>query len=682
MSLRIVRHLLPILITISPLVLKAQQRHTTLDTLQVTAQRPLSQAGLHQTTLDTTILHHSISLTLSDILAQATPLYVKSYGRATESTAEFRGTSPSHTQVTWNGIRINSPMLGTVDFSYIPGHFVDQATLLYGASSLTATAGALGGAICLATQPRWAQGSTLQYTQGVGSYHTWDQYLRLTHSTDTWSTDTRLSYGHSLNDFHYTNYDKKTDVWDSEGQLQDSYHPREKNRSGYFDDIHLMQQLAHRDNHGNQFSAALWYTHSLRGLPFLSVDYKDDSHFVNEHRHDALRSHLTWQHTASRWASILRAGHIYQDHHYDYYTQGPTLSTDITHSQSRVHTTLLQGQWRFVPNEQWVLTLDAQAYCHQVISQDHSPYHIGLNYDRRRIEESFSAQTQWQATSRLSLSAVIRQEIYGQRAIAPIPALYAHYQLHRPSHLTFRLSVARNYRFPSMDDLYFQPGGNPLLRPEKGITYDASLQCNLARRRWTLQGSATAFDSHITDWILWTPNHRGYWVPSNVRRVHNYGLELMANSQLHLGRHWLLTLNGNFAFTPSINQGQPLNDNDASYGRQLCYVPRRSANLRAQLTFQQWSLTYQWVHYSQRYTTTSNEVDLVTGSLRPYYMSDVGLERRFAWRWMQATLRIQVDNLLGTEYVTVLSRPMPGRHFEVYLDLRPRLAKRKKPIPQ
>ncbi len=34
------------------------------------------------------------------------------------ATASMRGTAPSHTKVTWNGMSLNSPMLGMVDFVY------------------------------------------------------------------------------------------------------------------------------------------------------------------------------------------------------------------------------------------------------------------------------------------------------------------------------------------------------------------------------------------------------------------------------------------------------------------------------------------------------------------------------------------------------------------------------------
>ena len=120
-----------------PVLLVAQEERKTvhLDDVQVVANRRLKDVGVEMTKLDTVILHDNISLSMADILSKNSTLFVKSYGRATESLVEFRGTSPSHTQVTWNGMRINSPMLGTLDFSTIPAYFIDEANLYHGASS-------------------------------------------------------------------------------------------------------------------------------------------------------------------------------------------------------------------------------------------------------------------------------------------------------------------------------------------------------------------------------------------------------------------------------------------------------------------------------------------------------------------------------------------------------------------
>ena len=121
---------------------------------------------------------------------------------------------------------------------------------------------------------------------------------------------------------------------------------------------------------------------------------------------------------------------------------------------------------------------------------------------------------------------------------------------------------------------------------------------------------------------------------------------------------------------PSGNQSEDLDEADASYGKQLVYVPLHSANLATRLQWRTWALTYQWHAYSERYTTTSNEVNYITGRLKPYYMTDVSLEKIFRWNWMECALKGVCNNLFSTQYVTVLSRPMPRRNYEIYLTIK------------
>lgn len=137
--------------------------HLKLDTLTVTGQRILKNIGVQQTVIDTAILRENVNISMADVLTQNTVVFIKSYGRATLSTASFRGTAPSHTQVTWNGMKLNSPMLGMVDFSLIPSYFIDNANLYHGASSVSIASGGLGGAITLDTKPATDSGMSLQY---------------------------------------------------------------------------------------------------------------------------------------------------------------------------------------------------------------------------------------------------------------------------------------------------------------------------------------------------------------------------------------------------------------------------------------------------------------------------------------------------------------------------------------
>lgn len=644
----------------------AQDRQ--LREVQVNAVRRMRDAGVQQTVLDTALLHQNIALSMSDILTRHSTLFIKSYGRATESTVEFRGTSPSHTQVLWNGMKINSPMLGTVDFSTIPSYFVDNARLLHGASSLTVIGGGLGGAVDMHTLPLFNQGYAVQYIQGIGSYSTYDQFLRFTYGGERWSTSTRALYSTSRNDFKYTNYDKIG-------------HPVERNKSGYFDDVHVMQDIYYNSPAAGRFGVMLWYAHSLRGLPFLSVDYKDNTDFRNEHKQDAIRGVLCWDKTFEKWNIGARAGYVWQDIVYDYTTTREAVNTDITHSRSISHQAYLQANADWMPRSNWLLTANASVYYNHVRSEDKSPFHIGDNYNSGRAEYNMSLSAKYRPLKNLTFSAVLREECYQKDFVPVIPALFIEYQIPgistpsmgegRGRLFVIKASVTRNYRYPTMDDLYFKPGGNPNLQPEQGFTYDGGVECSVEHGVFSFKMNLSAFDSYITDWILWTPSFKGFWQPSNLKKVHNYGTEMMATARLKLKNQWNLSLTGNYAYTPSINKSDKLDANDASYGKQLVYVPRHSANLSGCVSWRTWSLTYQWTYYSERFTTTSNEVSYITGRLKPYYMNDVTLEKTFQWRKVHASLKGVVNNLFGTEYVTVLSRPMPGRNFEIFLEIKP-----------
>ena len=196
-----------------PSVLLAQKMSRYhIPQVTVLGKRPMKEIGVQKTKMDSVILKENIALSMADVLTFNSSIFVKSYGRATLSTVAFRGTSPSHTQVTWNGMRINNPMLGMTDFSMIPSYFIDDASLLHGTSSVNETGGGLGGSVKLSTQPANADGFGMQYVQGVGSFKTFDEFLRLTYGDEHWQTSTRLVYSSSPNDYTYRNHDKKENV--------------------------------------------------------------------------------------------------------------------------------------------------------------------------------------------------------------------------------------------------------------------------------------------------------------------------------------------------------------------------------------------------------------------------------------------------------------------------------------
>ena len=649
----------------------------TIREVPVWGRRPMKSIGVQETRLDSLILKENIALSIADVLTFNSPIFVKQYGRATLSTVSFRGTGPSHTQVTWNGMRINNPMLGMTDFSMIPSYFIDDASLLHGTSSVNETGGGLGGLVRLSTAPADIRGFGLQYIQGIGMFRTFDEFLRLEWGDEHWQVSTRAVYQSSANDFKYRNRDKKENIYDDEMNIVGSYYPTERNKSGAFDDVHVLQEVYYDTRRGDRFGLNAWYINSNRELPLLTTDYADDKQFENRPREHTLRSVLSWDHYRSDWKVAAKAGYIHTWMAYDYRKDpGNGIMNSITRSRNKVDTFYGQADGEYTPNEKWFFTAGISAHQHLVesIDKDIILQQGGkdiVGYDKGRIELSASVSAKWRPTERLGLSAVLREEMYGTKW-ATVPAFFADCQLSKRGNIVAKASVSRNHRFPTLNDLYFLPGGNPDLRSESGFSYEAGLSFAVGKENvYSLSGSASWYDQHIDDWILWLSTPKGFFSPRNIKQVHAYGVEMQANLAVIPARDWKLTMNGTFSWSPSINEGEPISPADQSVGKQLPYEPEFSATVTERLTWRSWGLLYQFCYYSERYTMSSNDITL-SGRLTPYLMNNLSLDKAFALKWADLTLKGTVNNLFNEEYLSVTARPMPRMNVEIFIGIRPK----------
>lgn len=657
---------------------------THLEELTVTARRPMKDIGVEKTNFDSVVLKENIALSMADILTYNSSVYVKNYGRATLSTVAFRGTSPSHTQVTWNGIRINSPMLGMTDFSTIPSYFIDQAALFHGTSSINETGGGLGGLVKLSTIPDAPPGFNLQYIQGIGSFSTFDEFLRFSFKNKHWTSSTRAVYSSSPNDYTYINHDKKENIYDEDHNIIGQYYPKEKNRSGAFKDLQLLQEIYYNTLKGNKLGLNVWYINSNRELPMLTTDYGEERDFENRQRENTLRSVLSWIHYKSDWNLTLKAGYVFTWMAYDYrkeITEGNW--AEMTRARSHVNTLFGVAEGNYNIQNTWLFSASLNLHQQFVRSEDKNIIlqqgnQAIVGYNKARTEFSASISAKWQPLYNLGFGAVLREDIFGSNAAPLIPALFADWLIFEhpigncPSSLIWKVSMSRNYRFPSLNDLYFLPGGNPKLKSEHGFTYDSSLTYNISLlSRINLSLSANWFDSRIRDWIIWLPTTKGFFSPRNVKTVHAYGIESNGEIGVDLGKNWLTTLSGSFSWTPSINQGEKMSPADQSVGKQLPYVPLYSASFNGRLQWKSWSFLYKWCYYSQRFTMSSNDYT-ITGHLPSYFMSNISLEKNFFFKLVDLQLKLAINNLFDEDYLSVLSRPMPGINFEFFIGVTPK----------
>ncbi|MBR2962215.1 MAG: TonB-dependent receptor, partial [Alistipes sp.] len=175
---------------------------------------------------------------------------------------------------------------------------------------------------------------------------------------------------------------------------------------------------------------------------------------------------------------------------------------------------------------------------------------------------------------------------------------------------------------------------------------------------------------------VWLPTAKGFYSPRNVKQVHAYGVAAEAAFDVRLAADWQLSAKMMYSWTPSINRGEPYSEADRSVGKQLPYIPQHTANITARLSFRRWSLLYKWCYYSRRYTMSSNDLTL-TGTLPEYFMSNLSLERTLSLSWADLSFKGTINNLLDEEYVSILSHPMPGINFEIFVGITPKWHRRR-----
>jgi iron complex outermembrane receptor protein len=560
----------------------------------------------------------------------------------------------------------------------IPSYFIDDASLLHGTSSVNETGGGLGGSVKLSTQPANAEGFGMQYVQGIGSFKTSDEFLRLTYGDDHWQSSTRLVYSSSPNEFSYRNHDKKEDIYDEDMTIIGQYYPKEKNRSGSFKDFHALQEVYYNTLKGDRFGLNAWYIHSNRELPMLTTDYGNESDFENRQREETFRGVLSWDHLRENWKVSAKGGYVHTQLKYDYKRDaGNGVMTPMTRSRSKVNTFYGQSEAEYYIGKEWLFTANVSAHQHfvesrdkNIIRQDGNQAIVG--YSKGRVELSGAASAKWQPNDRIGMSVVLREEMYGESWTPLIPAFFIDGIVSKRGNIMLKASTSRNFRFPTLNDLYFLPGGNPDLRRESGWTYDIGMSFAVGKEDvYSLTGSVNWFDSHVKDWILWLPTTKGFFSPRNVKDVHAYGLEGNGSFNVILGKDWSLALDGTLSWTPSINEGEPMSPADQSVGKQLPYVPEWSSSISGRLLWKRWSLLYKWCYYSKRHTMSSNDISL-TGRLPEYYMSNVTIERGVSLKWAELSLKGAINNLFNEEYLSVLARPMPRINFEFFIGITPK----------
>ena len=641
--IRSIRDIVVLLFGLMSLTLQAQDT-IMLQSVDVTAEKIGVEVlkPLVAKKLDTLVLQSKSTSSLAELLIQHSPVFIKTYGPGGVSTASFRGTTASHTLVLWNGFQLNAPTLGQVDFSTIPVFLADDVSLNWG-SGTSNNSGGLGGTVNIDNTNRFGDGLLLDLKQTYGSFNTWGSFLTVGNYGKKFSFRVKAYRNSSDNDFEYEN-------------LATIPHQQMKQRNAEFVDYGVMPEMSLMLGN-NVISVSSWNQWNDRNLPPIMPNVFN----VNSEewtRDNFSRNFLSFKTYWNTGGLQLKSAAFVENQRYFLLTRNPVTDDTVTFINSENHSLVLHQIANLEQQlyKSWTLKAKLQWDHEQVRSN---------NYEGEKQRDLVSAYTALDGEpfdcAKLSLTA--RYDWTDGKPMGLFPTATFSYQLPFYKAMSFTLGYSHNYRNPSLNDLYWYPGGNPDLLPENGRTVDLAAKYGLQKGPFTMELRTGIYFSNVKNWIQWMPTSYRFWVPENVAKVYARGIENHIEAEF-VKENWKITLSGNYVFTVTTDESEKAFAQGTN-GKQLIYIPRHHANFFLNTQWKTWNMSYT-LEITGRRSTSYNEQQFFAYDLPPYALLHVAIGKQIK----KFRIELRCNNLTDTEYQNVIWRAMPGRSFEVMVGYR------------
>ncbi|MBS1589531.1 MAG: TonB-dependent receptor [Bacteroidetes bacterium] len=552
---------------------------------------------------------------LSALLSQQTSVSIKSYGFNGLATLNMRGSSAAQTLVLWNGIPINNAALGLSDISNIPVGLMGNIQLQYGGSSALLGSGNVGGAILLSSDtPRFVHENKYTLSVGVGSFSQGQGAAKFSINRKQFCWTGQVMGQLAKNDFLYHDVDDK---------LLRMSHAKLRG-------VATQQSLSVKLNQVQKIQLDAWYQQYYREIPAATFEA-----FSDKIRQDyAWRVLVTWNRNKPKSNVYIKSALLNDKMFY----RDDTInlqSNNLSH-QSFTEAGLKK---RFGTRHEWMIFSPIQILwmnsMNEIFQQQRFAWVVSYAYHNQ--------------SNRLQASTTIRQENV-DRYSTWLPGGGMSYLLAKG--LTFKLNVQRSFRAPTLNELYFQPGGNTLLKPEIGWSEDVGISFKSHNtNRFRYGNDFSFFNRVINDWIIWLGG--SIWTPHNIASVHSRGIEwdqsltytlerLMLHVSLHLAYTKATTLN---SYLP----------NDQSLGKQIPYTPLFVGVANIGATWKRWYLNLNESYTGARYINMDE-----TDRLLPFAITNFQLSYAAPLGKKRFSVFAQINNLFNQSYQIMNGRPMPG----------------------
>ncbi len=588
-------------------------------------EQVFSTAGVGSPQQQLDSLDHIIFQTeeLSQVLSSRSTIFIKNYGPGTLSTPALRGSSPAQTALLWNGVLINSPMNGQLDLSLLPVQFFEEIEVHYGSSSAIWGSGAVGGALKLSNNTQtWEPLSAGAYF-GYSSLKNQQRGFHFTTGKHRLKFKLSAFQQDNQNAFKYIN------PYSEEEETQ--IHNHRKSTQVYSSASYTTK------NDQWLLSAHFWHQAFERQLPPTLLQ---DTSSANQYD-QANRAMFTAK-TLSKNPIVFQYAYI--DEYIRYEDESINVN-DPSRAISHIGNLSYTNQW----NEKNQLKIGFN-YTGSLMDGENYPDSISF-----LPRAALFAGNQTRFNKHLRMNALLRQE-YFNGVWMPLSGFVS--MVYEKPTWSLQTSVARSYRIPTMNDLYWVPGGNPNLEGEYGPSANLTLAWTaLEWNTYNLTWTNSIYGRRNKNEIVWV-NQGPYWTPENLKNVVALGWEssLQATKSFN---HSDVSLFLQSAWVKAENT-QASSSSDRSVGHQLMYTPHWLYNGEIRHKRKNTWIFFRQNFVGKRYYSTDNEHELESYSLSS---AGTGFAKSFGMHHFRCSLAVQ--NIFNTDYQTVAQQAMPLRYYQI-----------------
>ena len=605
----------------------AQDAVYELDSVKVVATIILKNEAAQEILLNKDVLASFKGHSIAELLQSEGFGFIKTYGVGSIATSSIRGGAAGQMAVFWNDLPIQSPMLGQLDLSILSLGGIDRVQLKKGGQSASLGSGAVAGTIQLGNE-KPVSGFNVELHSAIGSFAQQKQSIDLSGGWKQLRFRTRVYKNQAENNFPFRLKDDLPIVYTKHARVE-----QKGFQQSLFWDIHPQHKL----------QLHYWQQKSDRQIPPTSVQTRSKAQQQDEFQRLAI--------------------------HYKGQFKKAILTTQLAYFNEKIlfedPLSLLQ------PAPSYFKTYIAQASIIQTF-KEHWYSKIGLQTSFTNAEATGYRQLRKQNKTALyqilsrPLSRQLEMELgtrltmlhEGKNIIGAYHLKLAGIAL---ENIHYHLRISRDYRIPTLNDLYWIPGGNLNLQTEYSLGQEVGFfykKTKTLQDYWTYKFNI--FNRNVNNWIQWTQSDElGFWAVDNITKVWSRGIEQSFTGSYQKGGirlypkiqlNWIKSTYQESLEKPAVKKGDL-----------LWYTPKWQAFTSLKLEKKQWSITY-----SHQWTGATNGIN---EDLDSYHLGYLLLKYQPIKNRFPTQLFARFSNVWNQRYRVIERRPMPGRAFELGLNL-------------